>query len=337
LPPFEDEQPVTVTAVAELVAVEAPPDQKQEQAPAKTDAVTLTRTAYMRFLGGFLKEVKAVRPTLDAFNLFGVDLMLAGAADLLGQQNGVEADGLRPILQGAIEAMGVKADTARTFADKYESYLGEPRYLTMVQSGRNAMDCFLAGTGNDENLGKVFAQWNKPQQATQTTPRIMTIIFTDMVGSTDLTQARGDQAAQHIVRRHNSIVRSALADHSGKEIKHTGDGIMASFASAANGVEASIAIQKAIATHNVREPSQDLHVRIGINAGEPIEEEEDLFGGTVQLAARVCAKCDTDDILCTNVVRELSSGKGLVFVSKGAHTLKGFREAVPLYKVEWRR
>jgi class 3 adenylate cyclase len=157
-----------------------------------------------------------------------------------------------------------------------------------------------------------------------------------MVGSTDMTQDRGDKAAQHLVRRHNTIVRNALAQHAGKEIKHTGDGIMASFSSAASGVEAAISIQRTIAKHNAQNPNQDLHIRVGINAGEPIEEEEDLFGTTVQLAARVCARCETDQILCSNVVKELASGRGLAFESLGAQELKGFKEQVVLYQVGWR-
>ncbi len=116
-----------------------------------------------------------------------------------------------------------------------------------------------------------------------------------------------------MVRRHNSIVRTALAEFAGKEIKHTGDGIMASFASTANGVEAAIIIQRACAIHNDKHPDLPLHLRIGINAGEPIQEEDDLFGTTVQLSARVCAKAGTDEILCTNVVRELSARKGSAF------------------------
>ena len=138
------------------------------------------------------------------------------------------------------------------------------------------------------------------------------------------------------MRRHNNIVRTALLEFAGKEIKHTGDGIMASFASASNGVEAAIVIQRACNAHNKGRPDLELHLRIGLNAGEPIEEEDDLFGSTVQLSARVCAEAETDEILCTNVVRELSSGKDLTFAAKGATDLKGFKDPIALYKVLWR-
>jgi class 3 adenylate cyclase len=295
-------------------------------------------TIFVRFVNALTAAVRRRRPTLDAYNMFGVDLVMAGAIDVLGQQSGMPTEERRALLKRSIEAMGVKPATAQAFADRYEDYLGEPRYLPMILAGRSTMESFLGGQDLlQDSMGPVFEQWNKPQaQAASAASRIMTVMFTDMVGSTDMTQAQGDRAAQYVVRRHNTIVRNALAQYSGKEIKHTGDGIMASFSSAASGVEAAIAIQRSIHKHNSQTPEQALHIRIGINAGEPIEEEEDLFGTTVQLAARVCARCDTDAIVCSNVVKELATGRGLGFTSLGAQELKGFKEEVVLYEVAWR-
>ena len=289
-----------------------------------------------QFLTGLLTSIKSQRPQLDAYNKFGLDLMLAGAVEVLGGQKHLETPEKRQLLTGIIESMGTKPDTARAFAEKYEDYLVEQRYMVMIQSGRSAMENFLGGSdSSDELIASALDSWNKPQSQ-QSAPKIVTVLFTDMVGSTDMTQAQGDQAAQTVVRRHNTIVRAALAQYSGKEVKHTGDGIMASFVSASNGVEAAVAIQKAVASHNAKHPDQGLHLRIGMNAGEPIEEEDDLFGTTVQLAARVCAKADTDQVFCTNVVRELSSGKKIDFTSLGAHALKGFRDPVELFEVVWK-
>lgn len=340
LPPVED--PAQATAAE---APEEPPEEEQNQETddekneedeelKKSNSIKISM---MQFLSGILEEVKKIRPNLDSYNIFGIDLLLSGAVAALGDNHGLNMREKREILKGAIEALGTKPETAQTFVDKLEDYLVEPKYLAMVQAGRGAMEAFSSGGAPDqEQLNKVFQAWNKPKQTSQAGPRIQTVLFTDMVGSTDMTQARGDQAAQHIVRRHNSIVRGALGEFGGKEIKHTGDGIMAAFTSAASGVEACVAIQQAIARHNESSPELELHVRIGINAGEPIEEEDDLFGSTVQLAARVCAKTGTDEIFCTNVVRELASGnRGLVFVDKGSFDLKGFKEPVTLYQVMW--
>lgn len=159
---------------------------------------------------------------------------------------------------------------------------------------------------------------------------LVTILFTDMENSTALTQQLGDDRAQEIVRQHNAAVRDALKAHSGHEIKHTGDGIMASFASARGAVECAVAIQRALTAADA------VRVRIGLNAGEPVAEERDLYGTSVQLAARVCAEANGGEILVSNVVRELAAGKGFLFNDRGDHALKGFEDPVRLYEINWR-
>ena len=162
-----------------------------------------------------------------------------------------------------------------------------------------------------------------------------TVLFTDMEGSTDLTQRLGDAAAQEILRTHNSIVREALMAHAGTETKHTGDGIMASFTSASAALEAAVAIQKALAGHNEAHPDAAIRVRIGLNAGEPVAEDEDLFGTAVQLAARVCDRAEPGQILVADVVEQLAAGKGFTFVDNGEAALKGFEKPVRLHEVRW--
>jgi class 3 adenylate cyclase len=171
--------------------------------------------------------------------------------------------------------------------------------------------------------------------ARQTSEHVHTILFTDMEGSTDLTQRLGDARAQNVLRTHNTIVRDALKAHNGSETKHTGDGIMASFTSASSALAAAVAIQKALADHNEGNPDAAIRVRIGLNAGEPVAEDEDLFGTAVQLAARVCDKAEPGQILVADVVQQLAAGKGFTFVDMGEASLKGFEKPVRLHEVRW--
>ncbi len=164
---------------------------------------------------------------------------------------------------------------------------------------------------------------------------LVTILFTDMEGSTSLTQRLGDAKAQEVLRTHNSIVRDALKAHSGSEIKHTGDGIMASFGSASRALECAIAMQRAFAAHS-ESAEEPIRVRIGLNAGEPIAEEEDLFGTAVQLAARICGQAEPGQILAPIVVRELAAGKQFMFADRGEVALRGFEDPVRLYELRWR-
>jgi class 3 adenylate cyclase len=162
-----------------------------------------------------------------------------------------------------------------------------------------------------------------------------TILFTDIVGSTDATQRLGDAKAMELVRTHDLIVRGHLADCSGTEVKHTGDGIMASFASVARGIDCAIAVQRAFDKHR-QGAEHPIHVRIGVSAGEPVSEGDDLFGAAVQLAARACAQAAAGAIFTSTAVRELCVGKGFAFEARGPFELKGFAELVPLYEVSWR-
>jgi len=160
---------------------------------------------------------------------------------------------------------------------------------------------------------------------------IRTVLFTDIVGSTSLTQRLGDDGAMDLLTVHDAIVREALATTNGREVKHTGDGIMASFASAAGAVRCATRIQQELARHERRE----LQVRIGGAAGEPVGRANDIFGSTVQLAARLCAHARPDQILVSNVVAELCLGKGLSFRALGDISLKGFDSPVAVHAVEW--
>jgi class 3 adenylate cyclase len=161
-----------------------------------------------------------------------------------------------------------------------------------------------------------------------------TILFTDMVGSTSVTQRLGDVRAMHLLRSHDAIIRGALAVLEGREVKHTGDGIMASFGSVARAVECAVAIQRSLVDHNADAP-EPIHVRIGVSAGEPVTENDDLFGSAVQLAARLCSTAETGGILVSGAVRELALGKGFVFEDRGTVELKGFDEPVRAFEVRW--
>jgi class 3 adenylate cyclase/pimeloyl-ACP methyl ester carboxylesterase len=180
--------------------------------------------------------------------------------------------------------------------------------------------------------GEEAAPWVEPTP----TGAVHTILFTDVEGSTALTQRLGDARAQEVLRAHNTVVRDALKAHHGSEIKHTGDGIMASFASASGALECAIAIQRALAEHNKSNPDTPIRVRIGLNAGEPVAEEEDLFGTAVQLAARIAAKAEGEEILVSDTLRGLVAGKGFLFADRGDVALRGFEDPVRLYEVRWR-
>ncbi len=167
-------------------------------------------------------------------------------------------------------------------------------------------------------------------------PGVRTVLFTDIVDSTALTQLLGDEAAMSMLDLHNRIVRKALSESGGREVKHTGDGIMASFHSAASAVKCAIQIQSDLGQHEENRGDRPVKIRIGAAAGEPVEQHNDLFGCTVQLASRLCSAASPEQILVSTAVAELCTGKkGFGFKDIGNVNLKGFENPVRAHAVTW--
>lgn len=167
----------------------------------------------------------------------------------------------------------------------------------------------------------------------------LAILFTDLVGSTELTGRVGDEVAQQVLRVHDAIVRDALGPNRGREVKHTGDGIMAAFPAVSAALACAATVQQEVARHNGQLAGGDgheLHVRIGINAGEPLSQDDDLFGTVVQLASRLCEHAGPDEVLVSNLVRELAAGKGFRFDDRGSRDCKGFDEPIRCWALDWR-
>jgi class 3 adenylate cyclase len=161
------------------------------------------------------------------------------------------------------------------------------------------------------------------------------VMFTDIVGSTEMTARLGDGAALELVRAHDALVRRGLEAYGGREIKHTGDGIMASFDNVANSVRAAADIQRRFAAYNA-DVSETLGVRIGIDAGEPVEDHNDLFGSTVQLASRLCSEAEANGIIVSGFARELCQEDATRFVALGERRFKGFADKAQVFRFEWR-
>jgi class 3 adenylate cyclase len=158
-----------------------------------------------------------------------------------------------------------------------------------------------------------------------------TVLFTDLVGHTEMMSRLGDERGREVLREHERITREVLKAHGGTEVKTMGDGFMASFGSVTKAVECAVALQRAFDGHE----GEALNVRVGLNAGEPIEDDGDLFGATVILASRIAAKAGGGEILVADTVRGLCSGKGFLFADRGEFVAKGFEEPVRVYEVSW--
>ncbi len=292
---------------------------------------------FMGFLDAGLNKIKVSQDVQGNFNRFGVNLFLAGANEAMCRKLGLDDLTKAAVLGEAVKNMGFKKEEAKNFSEKCHEYMtADARYMQMYQAGLNAMNTYMEDRDHiGENLNKALTEWNMPKVENEP-PGPITVMFTDMVGSTAFTQSKGDFVAQEVVRVHNRIVRDALTEFTGKEIKHTGDGIMASFSNTSKSVNAAIFIQKKAAVHNESNADLPLHLKIGLNAGEPIAEDDDLFGAMVQLSARIVDKAEAGQILASETVFGICSGKEIHFENRGKFEIKGFEDDLTLYEAIWR-
>ena len=175
-----------------------------------------------------------------------------------------------------------------------------------------------------------------PVGTAYTAPAMRAIAFTDMCGSVAQTHQLGDDGHMVLLGEHDQIVRSELAVHDGREVKHTGDGIMAAFTSVVSAIAFAKAVQRRLHARN-ETAAVPFYVSIGISAGEPVtSDHQDLFGAAVQIAARLCAAASPGDIAVSVAVHELCIGKPIRFDDRGVLSLKGLPEPIQTYAISWR-
>jgi class 3 adenylate cyclase len=208
----------------------------------------------------------------------------------------------------------------------------------------NAQYAELAGTWADDPEGLIdtidaFLHGSDSQASTAAQPAstvdasVRTILFTDIEGHTQMMQRLGDDAGRAVLREHERITRDLIAGHGGAEVKTIGDAFMVSFASVAGAAQCAIDLQRKLAAGPT---TNTLRIRIGLNSGEPIAEEGDLFGASVILASRIASQAAGGEILVSDVVRGLLAGKGFLFADRGDTTLRGFEDPVRIYELRWR-
>ncbi len=162
-----------------------------------------------------------------------------------------------------------------------------------------------------------------------------TVLFTDLVGSTALASRVGPDVAEELRSAHFGLLRGAISETAGTEVKNLGDGLMAAFTSPSRAVECAVAMQQAIERHN-RRGGESFGVRIGLSSGECIEEDGDYFGEPVVEAARLCAVAEPGQILITELLR-MMVGRHVAhpLVALGPRELKGLPDPVDVVEVVW--
>jgi class 3 adenylate cyclase/tetratricopeptide (TPR) repeat protein len=219
--------------------------------------------------------------------------------------------------------------------------IGYARRMLLIdpldEQAQRALITLLAAGGN--RAGAPTAAPAPPPAAPAPPPATGTValLFTDLVGSTELLDRLGDEQAEELRQVHFGLLRDVAFSHAGYEVKNLGDGLMVAFASTVDAAACAAGIQQAVDRHNRAGAAPRLEVRVGLHAGEPIREGDDYFGAAVVVAKRLCDCAQGGQILTSELVRELVGRRGgFAFRSLGDLALKGFSAPLAACELAWR-
>ena len=219
---------------------------------------------------------------------------------------------------------------AKTSQEEYQRNL-----TTLSEMFNKALDSVKDTAVAFSSYAPAAAQ--RPDLRSQAAPDgTVTLVFSDIVGSTAMFERLGDLKAQEVVREHNSIINREVEAHGGSVVKTMGDGFMLAFSSGHSAISSSVAIQRSFDVYNTEHSSEPVQVRIGLHTGDVIKEGEDFFGRNVILAARVAAQAQGGEILVSSLVKQLSESRGDIRFDQGREVeLKGLDGKAVIYSVQW--
>ena len=234
-------------------------------------------------------------------------------------------------LMRRLAAAGDRAAALRT----YERLSGRLRDELRIAPSRATRE--LADTlRNGGETASAEPATSPPVRGAEPASAVVTLLFTDLVGSTELIGELGDDEAERLRRVHFGLLRDVAAGYAGQEVKNLGDGLMVAFASAVSAVGCALGIQQAVHRHNARHEDHRLQVRVGLNVGEPIQDEGDYFGTPVVIAKRLCDSAEGGQIRASALVRGLVGSRGnFCFRLLGQTALKGMVEPLETWEIKW--
>ncbi len=224
-------------------------------------------------------------------------------------------------------------DSARTSREDYQQNM-----VTMNQMFNKALDSVKDTAMAFSSVPATVAAPPPPDLRSHTAPDgTVTLLFSDIEGSTAMFDRLGDLRAQEVLHIHNDIFRQRLASFDGHEVKSMGDGFMLAFSSARRALQCAVAIQTALAAYNEEQDNEPLRMRIGIHTGEALSESDDFYGKHVILASRVAGQAQGGQILVSSLFKALTDSAGdIVFGEEQEVELKGLSGLNSVYPVEWR-
>ncbi len=298
-----------------------------DPATAPVPIATLVRARFDAFELALAQRLRERAQELDPSHRFALSLYLAGAADRLVAAEGVEPGAAHTLLAEALARFGPSAERASEFGAALDDYLVQSRTLNIYQRGRDALVRQLAGADDAIDIEQALAEWDRPAPTAAAGPEFLTVLHSRIRRATDSSQTDGEAALQ----AHDKIVRNALAEHDGREVRHTGDGIVACFKVPSRAVEAAGDVLAAMKAHN--RDADAIALSLGLDAGEAVRGQDDLAGDAAELPGRLCLAAEPGQALASSVVRMLCAQKSDRFEFLGETALDDEADPVTVYAI----
>ncbi|TAL02083.1 MAG: hypothetical protein EPO08_08125 [Rhodospirillaceae bacterium] len=288
------------------------------------------------FAAETMAEITATQPMLAPSDRQAVNLYLAGAAQTAADRNVFDAVTTVALVRHILERSGLSPADTDTFLTELEGEAERPRFRRMIEGGAAALAARIDDptAQPSPSITDLLAAWNDPSgQGAE--PQQNTFLLTDIVGSTALTSQIGNAGAQRVVRAHNAIVRAAAKAFKGREVKHTGDGMLLVFPDPTAGARAAMDIQQEATNYAQDNPSAPLVLRVGVHTGDAVLEDGEYYGSAISIVNGVCAVVDGGEICCTVAIRRKVASSAFRFEDLGMRTLKGSATGIEVLKLLW--
>jgi len=294
------------------------------------------RTQIETFTDGAMSSVVNARPGVSESERQAINLYLSGAAQTASDRNALDEVSTTEMIRHAIVRTGMEAAQIDAFLDELENVAERPRFRRMIDNGAAAFAATLDEPSGENlpSLNELLNAWNDPANQ-MAGPQQVTFLLTDIVGSTALTSQIGNAGAQRVVRAHNAITRAAAKAFKGREIKHTGDGMLLLFPDPAGAARAAMDIQQEATNYAKDNPAAPLVLRVGVHQGDAVFEDGDYYGAAVSVVNGVTGAIGNTEIGCTAAIRKKVAGAAFRFEDLGIQTLKGSPTGIELYKLLW--
>ncbi len=326
-------------------AAEAPAKEQDPEFAIRADRLLALQRAHVWVITFLHQSLAAVigagrhlaNGRLDRSTSLACQLFFAGVCEGYAHERQLDHNELRWLLREGLAKIAFDTAGARSFALHYQEYLVRARSFDMVRAGVEGILAHLKG--DMRGLQSLLAALDRNQQkkgVVTAKEETVTVLFTKLVRDDDQPAFELDPDRASLIKTHDDIVRAALMGNAGREVRHMGDGIMGVFQRARDAVTAASEIHRFVAGYNARKERHQLHLRVGVHAGNPIGEAPLPQAGVVALAQRLAGEAVSDQILISEAARAQSTGGKFGILPLGQRQFRGFKEPTTLFSVSWR-